>query len=198
MYPLFESLCIQNGKILNYKWHEKRFRKAYLKYFGKSAYFNLLDQIKIPKEFKKGNVKLKVLYGKNGRETQFEIYKLQKINTIRLVHVSSLIYPLKLTNREKLNSLYEQRRGCDDVIIVRDGQITDSSYANLIFFNGREWITPKHPLLKGTCRARLLANGKIKMATLGIQELKAFKGLKLINAMRDVDQELIPIDKILH
>ncbi len=198
MYPLFESLCIQNGKILNSKWHEKRFRKAYLKYFGKSAYFNLLDQIKIPKEFKKGNVKLKVLYGENGRETQFEIYKIQKINTIRLVHVSSLMYPLKLTNREKLNFLYEQRGDCDDVIIVRDGQITDSSYANLIFFNGREWITPKHPLLKGTCRARLLANGKIKLATLGIQELKAFKGLKLINAMRDIDQELIPIDKILH
>ena len=82
MYPLFESLCIQNGKILNSKWHEKRFRNAYLKYFGKSAYFNLLDEINIPKEFKKGNVKLRVLYGETGREIQFEIYKLRKINTI--------------------------------------------------------------------------------------------------------------------
>ena len=198
MYPLFESLCIQNGKILNSKWHEKRFQKAYLEYFGKSAYFNLLDEIKIPKEFKKGNVKLRVLYGETGREIQFQIYKLQKINTIRLVHVSSLKYPLKLTEREKLNSLFEQRGACDDVIIVRDGQITDSSYANLIFFDGREWITPKHPLLEGTCRATLLANGKIKMASLGIRELKAFKGLKLINAMRDIDQELIPMDRIIH
>ena len=198
MYPLFESLCIQNGKILNSKWHEKRFRKAYLKYFGKPAYFNLLDEVNIPKEFKKGNVKLRVLYGETGREIQFEIYKLRKINTIKLVHVSSLKYPLKFIEREKLNSLFEQRGACDDVIIVRDGQITDSSYANLIFFDGREWITPKYPLLKGTCRARLLANGKIKMATLGIQELKAFKGLKLINAMRDIDQELIPMDRILH
>ena len=198
MYPLFESLCIQNGKILNFKWHEKRFRKAYLKYFGKSAYFNLLDEVNIPKEFKKGNVKLRVLYGETGREIQFEIYKLRKINTIRLVRVSSLKYPLKLIEREKLNSLFEQRGACDDVIIVRDGQITDSSYANLIFLDGREWITPKYPLLEGTCRARLLANRKIKMATLGIQELKGFKGLKLINAMRDIDQELIPMDRILH
>ena len=79
MYPLFESLCIQNGKILNSKWHEKRFRNAYLKYFGKSAYFNLLDEINIPKEFKKGNVKLRVLYGETGRKIQFEIYKLRKI-----------------------------------------------------------------------------------------------------------------------
>ena len=37
----------------------KTFPKSLPKYFGKSAYFNLLDQIKIPKEFKKGNVKLK-------------------------------------------------------------------------------------------------------------------------------------------
>ncbi len=198
MYPLFESLCVQNGRILNSKWHKERFQKAYLKYFGKSAHFNLLDKINIPKEFKKGNVKLRVLYGENGREIQFEKYKLRKINSIRLVHVSDLKYPLKFTKRENLNTLFEKRGNCDEVIIVRNGQITDSSYANLIFFDGRDWITPKHPILKGTCRARLLANGKIKVATLGIKELEAFKGLKLINAMRDIDQELIPIDRILN
>ena len=81
---------------------------------------------------------------------------------------------------------------------MRDGQITDSSYANLVFFDGREWITPKYPLLEGTCRARLIANRKIKMSTLWIKELKGIKGLKLINAMRDIDQELIPMDRILH
>ena len=198
MYPLFESICIQNGKILNSKWHEKRFQKAYLKYFGKSPYFKLLNEINIPKEFKKGNVKLRVLYGEKGREIQFEIYKHLKINTIRLVHTSNLNYPLKLIQRGNLNTLFERRGNCDDVIIVRDGQITDSSYANLIFFDGREWITPKYPLLEGTCRARLLANGQIKTANLGIKELKAFKGFKLINAMRDINQELIPIDKILN
>jgi len=198
MYPLFESLCVQNGIILNSKWHEKRFQRAYLKYFGKSAYFNLLDEISIPKKFKTGNVKLRILYGEKGRETQFEIYKLQKINTVKLVQVSSLNYPLKLRQREKLNTLFEQRGSCDDVIIVRDGQITDSSYANLIFFDGDKWITPKKPLLEGTCRARLLANGKIKMANLGVKELKHFKGLKLINAMRDMGQELIPMNGIIY
>ena len=150
------------------------------------------------KEFKKGNVKLRILYGEKGRKIQFEIYTPMKINTIRLVYTSKLRYSLKLRNRKELNTLFDQRGNCDDVIIVRDGQITDSSYANLIFFNGSEWVTPKKPLLEGTCRARLLDNGKIKTANLGINELKTFKGFKLINAMRDMDQEIIPMDRIVY
>ena len=198
MYPLFESLCIQDGRIMNSNWHEKRFQKAYFKYFGESSQFNLISEINIPKEFKKGNVKLRILYGEKGRKIEFDFYNPIKINTIRLVYTSELKYSLKLRNRENLNKLFDQRGNCDDVIIVRDGQITDSSYANLIFFNGREWVTPKKPLLEGTCRARLLDNGKIKTANVGINELKTFKGLRLINAMRDMDQEIIPMDRIVY
>ena len=74
---------------------------------------------------------------------------------------------MKLRQRGKLNELFAKKGSCDDVIIVRNGLITDSSYANLIFFDGREWITPKVPLLEGTCRARLLASGKIKTGNIG-------------------------------
>ena len=95
------------------------------------------------------------------------------------------------------NELFAKKGSCDDVIIVRNGLITDSSYANLIFFDGREWITPKVPLLEGTCRARLLASGKIKTGNIGIKELSAFKGFKLINAMRGMNQKLIPIEGIV-
>ena len=197
MFPLFESICVINGKILNQKWHQIRYQKAYKKYFGKVSQFNLLDQVYIPKEFKKGRVKLKVLYGEKEREIHFEQYTFKIINTIRLVHTINLEYSLKLRQRGKLNELFAKKGNCDDVIIVRNGLITDSSYANLIFFDGSEWITPKVPLLEGTCRARLLASGKIKTGNIGIKELSAFKGFKLINAMRGMNQKLIPIEGIV-
>ena len=92
MFPLFESICVINGKILNQKWHQIRYQKAYKKYFGKVSQFNLLDQIYIPKEFKNGKVKLKVLYGEKEREIHFEQYTFKKINTIRLVHTINLEY----------------------------------------------------------------------------------------------------------
>ena len=198
MYPLFESLCVQDGCILNPQWHQARFENAYLKFFGEKASFNLLDEIAVPQQFMTGKVKLKIQYGEKEREIHFNHYKTQQINTIQLIHTTALDYTYKYSKREKLNALFDQRGDCDDVLIVRNGKITDSSYANAVFFDGEQWITPKYPLLEGTCRARLLANGQIKTAVLGVEDLKSFEGLKLINAMRDMDQAIIPIAGIVH
>mgnify|MGYP000045503676 FL=1 len=198
MYPLFESLCVQDGCILNPQWHQARFENAYHKFFGEKAGYNLLDKITVPQQFMTGKVKLKIQYGEKEREIHFNHYKTQQINTIQLVHTTALDYTYKYSKREKLNALFDQRGDCDDVLIVRNGKITDSSYANAVFFDGEQWITPKYPLLEGTCRARLLANGQIKTAVLGVEDLKSFEGLKLINAMRDMDQAIIPIAGIVH
>ena len=45
MYPLFESLCVQDGIILNIQWHKDRFQKAYLQNFGYLTSFDLLEGI---------------------------------------------------------------------------------------------------------------------------------------------------------
>ena len=76
---MFESICVKNAKILNQKWHQIRYQKAYKKYFGKVSQFNLLDQVYIPKEFKKGRVKLKVLYGEKEREIRISYLTDSKI-----------------------------------------------------------------------------------------------------------------------
>ena len=90
MFPLFESICVINGKILNQKWHQIRYQKAYKKYFGKVSQFNLLDQVLFAQEFKKGEVKPK-FYGEKEREIHFEQYTFKIINTIRLVHTINLV-----------------------------------------------------------------------------------------------------------
>ena len=115
-----------------------------------------------------------------------------------MVYTEELDYSYKYSKREKLEGLFAQRGGCDDVLIVRKGRITDSSYANVVFFDGQDWWTPKDPLLKGTCRARLLDQGSIKEAAMEVEDLKNFKGLKLINALRDLDQPMIPINRLMY
>ena len=97
-----------------------------------------------------------------------------------------------------MEELFAQRGNCDDVLIVKKEKITDSSYANVVFFDGKDWCTPKDPLLKGTCRARLLDQGRIKEAALGVEDLKKFQGLKLINALRDMNQPIIPINRLMY
>ncbi len=43
MFPLFETLCIENGKIQNIDLHQVRYERSLREYYGKSAVkiFNL-------------------------------------------------------------------------------------------------------------------------------------------------------------
>lgn len=198
MYPLFESLCVQDGKLLNSQWHENRFQTSYNQYYGSPAPFFLLEGLNIPNNFSKGRVKLRIRYNQKDRIFHFEHYQTQKIESLQLVYTEELDYSYKYTKRENLNALFAQKGKCDDVLIVKKGRITDSSYANVVFFDGNEWWTPNHPLLKGTCRARLLSQEIIKEILLEVNDLKNFKGLKLINAMRDMDQPIIPIENLIY
>ena len=198
MYPLFESLCVQDGKLLNSQWHENRFQTSYNQYYGSPAPFFLLEGLNIPNNFSQGKVKLRISYNHKDRIYHFEHYQIQKIESIQLVYTEELDYSYKYTERKNLNALFAQKGKSDDVLIVKKGRITDSLYANVVFFDGNEWLTPNHPLLKGTCRARLLSQEIIKEILLEVNDLKNFKGLKLINAMRDMDQPIIPIENLIY
>ena len=196
MYPLFESLCVQDGIILNTQWHKDRFQKAYLQNFGYLTSFDLLEGISIPVKFNQGKVKLRIRYNHKHRDFHFEHYQMKEIQSLRLVYTEELNYSHKYSRRENLESLFDQRGDCDEVLIIKNGRITDSSYSNVVFFDGQDWWTPKDPLLEGTCRARLLNQGIIKQSFLKVRDLKNFEGLKLINAMRDMDQPMIPINRL--
>ena len=198
MYPLFESLCVKDGQVLHLKWHRFRFQKAYQNFYGGPPAFDLLDPIDLPQTFCQGIVKLKILYNDTTRQLDFQHYQIQQIKSLRLVSTDDLDYACKYSERGKLEALFALREDCDDVLIVRRGWITDSSYANVIFFDGKDWWTPEVPLLEGTCRARLLSDSRIKTKALQVKDLKNFQGLKLINAMRDISQPMIPIGGLVY
>ncbi len=198
MYPLFESICVQDGRVLYSEWHRLRFEKAYQSFFKKTPTYDLLDPLIIPQKFCRGKVKLKICYNENKRDLGFQHYQMQNIQSLKLVYTNHLDYTFKYSNRESLDALFDQREDCDDVLIIRNELITDSSYANLVFFDGKFWWTPDLPLLEGTCRARLLAQEIIGKAKLGVDDLKKFQGLKLINALRDMNQPMIPINRLVY
>ena len=197
MSLLFESICVLNGCVLNPKWHELRYHSAYSKLFGESPKKSLLAGLQIPIEFQAGKVKLKIIYGQNQKEFSFQHYKTQKIETLKIVHHDELDYSRKYSDRRTLNKLFSFKENCDDVLIVKNSEVTDTSYGNVIFFDGKNWITPKNPLLKGTCRARLISDGKVSEQVIRVEDLKSLKGVKVINAMRDLEQKMIPIENII-
>ncbi|HCC71844.1 MAG TPA: hypothetical protein DEQ09_11945 [Bacteroidales bacterium] len=107
-------------------------------------------------------------------------------------------YNYKFIDRSAINTLLKQSNGCDDIVMVKDGMITDTSYANIIVRgNDGIWYTPSGFLLRGTKREYLLNNGLIRELDITPACLKKFRELRLINTMLDIDDtDSIPISTI--
>ncbi|MHC1776489.1 MAG: aminotransferase class IV family protein [Lentimicrobium sp.] len=197
MSRLFETISIRNGVAENLKWHQQRLELSYLALFGHSPGFSLKKYMDIPMECRKGHFRCRVDYDRQIREIRFTLYQKKEIKSLKLVEDNGIDYRYKFSDRRHLNELYEMRGNCDDVLIVKNGMITDTSFANVVLWDGRRWLTPCEPLLPGTCRARLIENGLIGEANIKARELHLFKELRLINALRGIDDmESIPARNI--
>jgi 4-amino-4-deoxychorismate lyase len=89
----------------------------------------------------------------------------------------------------------DQRGGSDDILIIKNGMVTDTSYSNVIFRDKiGNWVTPSTCLLKGTRRLNLLKNRIITETDIRVSDLKYYNEIRLINAMIGIgDSEKIQI-----
>ncbi len=151
---------------------------------GSKATYDLASLLQPPKE---GLYRCRVLYSVSSCEVEYIPYIKRVVKRLRLVRDDSVEYTQKSANREALNLLFAQKKECDDVLIVKNGLITDTTIANVAFFDGKRWLTPKTPLLKGTTRERLLEAGIIVAEDITPEMINGFKKLALMNAMIDFD-----------
>ena len=188
MYPLFETLCIDNGCIRNTEWHRRRFETSYGSLYRHCPTYSLLDNTHISSEYNTGIFRLRISYNESSTKTEIEPYITKNITRLKVwVVAPSFDYSLKYTDRSVINNLFSQRGYCDDVLIIKDGMVTDTSVCNIVFFDGQKWITPSTPLLCGTARARLLADGTIEERPVAESDIHKFEAFRLINALRHFD-----------
>ncbi len=177
-----ETIKILDGKIFNLSYHQARY-EGVLKYFGLGTAQDLSDFITPPQN---GLYRCRLIYDTNGFiETTYHHYQKREINSLKILYDDTIEYAIKYANREKLDALFAQREEGDDVLIVKNGLVTDTTIANIAFFDGKRWITPALPLLRGTTRQRLLDEGKIFEEEIRIQDIERFKQVALMNAMID-------------
>ena len=197
-YPLFESICVLDGTIQNAEYHQQRFEKSYHTFYGRPPKYGLFDSISIPTQFSNGKVKLRISYNKRRKSVAFSNYIEKTITSLKLIADNQIDYSLKYQKRAVINNLYRQRNGCDDVLIVKNDMITDSSYSNIIFFDGNNWVTSNTPLLEGTMRRKLIQQNIIDAIPISTKDLKQFEAFQLINAMIGFDEDQkISIEKII-
>lgn len=182
---LLETIKIENKSLRHLKWHNDRLNAARQLLFGKVEKWDLQTLISLPPNLSDGVYKCRVTYGLTIQKIEFEPYVLQPIRSLKIVYAPAIDYGLKYADRSVLNALRAQRGDCDDVLIVKNGEVTDCSYCNIAFWDGQKWWTPNTPLLKGTHRARLLATGAIFEKRITEKMLPSFKKWKVFNAMSE-------------
>ncbi len=188
MFRFLETIRLDNGRLEKLDYHNARIKQTLSVFYpGRKL---LLSQELAAASPQKGLYKCRVIYDTEIRKVEFVRYSLPKIKSLRVVAADELNYSFKFLDREGLNGLFRQREDADDVLLVKQGLITDTSFCNVLFFNGRTWLTPAYPLLKGTQRQFLLEKGLIHTADIRPQDLHYFTKIRLVNAMIGIEDAL--------
>lgn len=179
---LIESICVIDGKVRNPDYHQKRMDDSVFGCFGvknKLKLADLISEIRFPAE---GKFKLRILYSKKIESIQLIQYLPRDIRSFQLISDDQISYNYKKEDRSDFEILMGET-DADEIIIVKNGLVTDSSFSNLIFFDGQKWLTPAQPLLRGTMRSFLIDHHEIEEAEISVDDLKKFSRFKLINSM---------------
>lgn len=190
MYQLLETICCINGKLRNIELHQSRVDRS----SGAYGFATVnLKELLAPLVKQMGTVKSKVrvLYGPMEPIIHSEPYTLRPTATLKCVEANSIEYGYKFAQRKELDRLFAQRGSCDNILIIKNGLVTDTAYTNIIGFDGVQWITPRTPLLKGTMREYLLNKGALVEDDITVETLEVFEEIRLINAMLSFEDRVV-------
>jgi 4-amino-4-deoxychorismate lyase len=197
MSLLIETIKLLDGKFHNLFYHEQRMLRSLEMLCGSEEDIDLeqfLTSLDFPRD---GLHKCRITYDDARREVEFMPYSPKTVNTLRMVESDRISYDFKYADRKKIDRLFEEREDCDDILIIRKGLVTDSSYANIVFRKGTDFFTPWSPLLKGTQRQKLIDENKVVPEQIKAEDIRSFDTFKLINAMLEFDGPEVDVKHIM-
>ena len=195
MCLFFESIKVFQGKAVNLDLHESRMNRTRLELLGFTEKLSLehLRHTDV-----KSLQKCRVIYKEKIEKTEYIPYSPKLVDHLKIVYANNLRYEYKFLDRTCIDELLIGIPPGTDILIVKNDKITDTSYANIVFWDGTSWLTPAEPLLAGTKRGSLLRKGLIHIAEIRVQDLHLFKCAAMINALLDLeDSPVIEIKREL-
>ena len=187
MSLLFETIKVQNRKLQNIEYHNERFNKSRKDLLGCTDFIDLWEEILIPKHINNDVYKCRVLYKREIEEIQFVPYNKRDVKTLKMVDCDTIEYYYKFVDRKIFSNLLDSV-DADDILIIKNGMVTDTSFANIVFYDGEKWYTPSTPLLRGTKREKLLREKVIFERKIFKNDIVNFQKAALINAMIDLEE----------
>jgi len=176
---LLETIRIEEGKALYLNYHNQRLNQSRKALFSIDTPIDIDSYLTPPS---RGLYRCRVLYDREVQEIEYLPYRPKTINTIALVS-ASIDYDYKYADRRPFERLLEAHPESDEILIIQEGLLADTTIANIAFLKNGRWITPAKPLLHGTTRERLINEGFLSPAAIRKEDISNFDGFALMNAM---------------
>lgn len=195
---LFETFLVENGEVFAKERHLKRFHEASERVelqpdlamveSGIDAAVGWLGK-------RRGHVRLSYLSSGDlivtAREHELPDQPLKLITFPFAKSESSILTGMKtISYGDNAAALrYAKARHCDDVIFVNSsGNVVETALANLLFWDGSHWFTPRieSGCLPGVTRELLIENFGVLEADLPIDEVARMSALATTSSLRDV------------
>lgn len=188
MCQLLETIKIDNGRFYNLSYHADRMNRSRRDIFNITETIPLDVVLIIPAWLGYERYRCRVVYDQMIRSIEYLSYTIQFPLSLKLVNGSSIEYAYKYADRSIFAELKSTCAEDQEILIVKDGRITDTSYSNVALWDGDRWYTPATVLLKGTKRQQLLDSGKILERDIRSDDIAQFQKISLINAMLDIGE----------
>lgn len=196
MSQFIESIKVEDQEIFLLEYHQKRVDRTFA-HFGKEGSIDLQKIYDHLEHDGDGLFKLRIVFDLDKKiRTQMIPYAIPEIHNFQLVENNSYDYSFKFEDRKELESM-KMKSKAEEIIIVKNNHITDTSFSNILFLKGKEWFTPNTYLLNGVQRQNLLKQKKIKETEITLQNIGQFSHFQLINSMNDFnDMFIYPLNRI--
>ncbi len=179
MSLFFETLRVIQGEVQNLPFHNERVNRT------RYAHFNNASKIDIEAHIHQTDPTLercKVCYHDSIISVEFAPLIKREFQSFKILE-SDITYNFKNVDREEIDALVSQKESCDDILILKDGYVTDTSIANIAYHDGTRWITPKNPLLLGTMRESLIKRQLLLEKDVKIEDIKKASRFAIMNAL---------------
>ena len=187
---LFETLKFEDGVFHNLSLHQERLDKT-LKDLNYPHSYSLEEILTKPQI--NSIHRTKFIYDQTSYSFEHFTYKAKEVTSLTLVDASHIDYKYKKLNRSSIDYLKSQSE--DEIILIQNDYVTDTSIANLYFLRNNTWYTPSSTLLKGTYQKLLINQKKVKIADIKVEDIFTYEKIAVSNAMLgffELNKDIIP------
>ncbi len=179
MQEYFETIKCDDFEVFNLKYHEDRISRTIGLNINLQEYiYPLTNEL----------LRCKLIYNESGiLNVDFFPYEKREIKTFKILFDDNIDYSKKYLDRSLLDKLFAKKEDCDEIIIVRNGIVTDTSIANIAVFYENQWIISKESLLEGTTKKRLVLQKELILKDITLEMLQNSTKIALLNAMIGFD-----------